>query len=205
MKKLSAPEIEELAPFQVENHEKERGIEKLLAFIERIKEDLHIKNAEDVLRCLENLENEELLKIFERVNGILTDTPIKERNAFTVDKQQQVSNGEEVVLVFPDNKTRHGIFDEYSELVASLLKDKQLSKETISMYLFNLIVYLHPLVDGNGRTARFFANYAQMLDDKNEYEQAKSLQRNLKERGRELSEYHHQMDTLAFKDRKSVV
>ncbi|MEN9338142.1 MAG: Fic/DOC family [Candidatus Parcubacteria bacterium] len=179
-----------------QKHEKERGVEKLLDFSDKVKE--FIDSPEKILSILQ-LSPEEVLSSLERINGLLLHKPMSKRKAFSFEGVQTLNNSGDVELTFPPNEDRMNIFTEYSTLARKLIQSDEISKDVLSMYIFNLIIYLHPFVDGNGRTARFSANMIHHCGD-DEYTRIQSLHKTIEERKRlENENFHYQLNTLGYK------
>lgn len=193
-----------LKDLAVETESRNIGVKRFENFLNRILPEIGLDNSEIFFEGLKSISAEELLSILERINGILTEVPIKNRDSFTSESgvQNEFFFNSAVELVPPPTEVRKRLLSETLSTLQQQLEGKlpddiddqgnlEDVREVIARTLFNLIIYLHPFGDGNGRTAR--TTYS-CLSPEIANKSTGQLARRLTERPSSLREYHQMLN-----------
>lgn len=198
-------DLEKMLRDQVaEAESRNTGVEKLKNFLNRILPESGLDNPEAFFEELKSISAEELLSVLERINGILTEVPIQNRDSFTSESgvQNEFFFNSATELVPPPIEVRKQLLAGtltalQQQLEGNLPEDienednLENTHEVIARTLFNVIIYLHPFGDGNGRTART-SYYCLSPTIKNK--STSNLAASLAERPPSLREYHQMLN-----------
>ncbi len=193
---------------RAEQDSRDAGVLKIKRFLERVLPDLRLDDPQTFLSELESMSPDDLLDVLKRINGILTETPISERDSFASESVVQnqfmfVSANE---LVPPSIEVRKRLLSETLTALQNLIRgetpenfeepeERERTDEVVARTLFNMIIYLHPFGDGNGRTARtIYTLLSPEIKDKS----LELLAPKLTERPKKLKDYHSLLNQSVF-------
>jgi len=186
------------------------GVEKLQKFLDRVLPESGLDDPEVFFNELQKISVDEFLGVLERINGVLTEIPINERESLVTESgvQNEFFFNSATELVPPPLETRKRLMQEtlsnlQSQLAGQIpddIRDQENLenvREVVARTLFNTIIYLHPFGDGNGRTARttYYALTPQ-LQNKSTAE----LVNRLTNRPESLREYHQLLNQSTLEE-----
>lgn len=183
-----------------EDSSRRAGVEKLQKFLDRTLPESGLNDPEVFFNELQKMSVDELMSILERINGVIIEIPIKERESFATESgvQNEFFFNSATELVPPPLEKRKRLIQETLSNLQSQLagefpdeiedpENLENTREVVARTLFNTIIYLHPFGDSNGRTARttYYA-LSPSIQDKSTTE----LATRLINRPESLREYH---------------
>jgi len=183
-----------------ETESRTAGVDKLQKFLDRVLPELGLSDSSIFFEELCTMSASELLEILERINGVLTEIPINNRDSLTSESgvQNEFMFNSATELVPPPVAIRKRLLDETISVLKQQLNNNlpdyfeppenpENTQQVVARTLFNTIIYLHPFDDGNGRTARaVYYSLSPNITDKSTTE----LATRLSERPKSLKKYH---------------
>lgn len=129
--------------------ERDEQSEKLVVFLHKIKAEQVFNSDENKINFLKSLTFEDFKEWLERVNGILRDKPIADRE---MDGKNMTISGALIGTdaVFPKFEDKENLLQKVFETV-----QKTDDVKDVALLLSMAVVAIHPFSDGNGRTSRF--------------------------------------------------
>lgn len=181
------------------NHERTQGIERIVKFIERTIGKNRLVDTGFFLDLLANNSLDEDIALLSRCNGLILQTPQQERGLFLA--STTIERGLDLQYHPPEQTDSIEILRQTLTALQALAGTQDPTRANrIARTLFNLVIYLHPFLDGNGRTARLL--YFLFSDSiKKQPEQAKDqLSSVLQNRASRIKDYHELLNTTVYED-----
>ncbi|MFC1644599.1 Fic family protein [Patescibacteria group bacterium] len=185
---------------QQKEEERERvvGSEKLEKFLEKIIDVKDLENPDFFMDILGQVDYSQFMAHLERINGIIKQIPIANRDSF--DSESKIVSSFMMTegsaeIVPPRKEMRVIIMEEaFNRAKEISLGDDENKKKIVSRLIFNAIIYLHPFKDGNGRTARALYKLLSLEGKDEEW----NLSKIIKVRSEKLKDYHEGLNFFIF-------
>lgn len=182
-----------------EGEQRTEGAESLVRFLERIFSAEELADSAMLTEKLVGGDYDSFQNILKRLNGILTKTPIRQREI----AQRETNIGMGGVakeIMFPNVESRQKLLEEvFIHLQILIESSDPKAQNAIARTLYNAVIYLHPFPDGNGRTARalyFLASPSEKKTPGNTQEQLRSV---LHKRPKGINFYHEYMNQYVYR------
>ncbi len=155
-------------------------------------------NPQILLESFSGMDYDQFISMLQRMNGILRNANTKDRASFENDMMTKDSFGE-IDIVFPPKEESERIMKEiFEKLKLKIEEGTEDSRQAVALTLFNALIYLHPMKDGNGRTARALYFMTSPSIDRNQEEYGDQLKSAVSKGSYFLSNYHFNINRHGY-------